>query len=194
MYNQSVEDYIRSIIGYSDMPNNNTFSNNYNDTYQYNYPNQNNRNIELESLYPETYKIIYPMVKKACNNINGNINETVIETITDEIYSAFENQEEIRVNISLTNATEQNRSESTSISKKSTVNVEEKQKEEVENRNILRRNNGIRDLIKILILRELLGRPHNPRPPMPPHRPPFPGGPNGRPPIRPRFYEDIYEY
>ena len=190
MYNQSVEDYIRSIIGYSDMPNNNTFSNNYNDTYQYNYPNQNNRNSELESLYPETYKIIYPMVKKACNNINGNINETVIETITDEIYSAFENQEEIRVNISLT---EQNRSESTNISKKPTVNVEEKQKEEVENRNI-RRNNGIRDLIKILILRELLGRPHNPRPPMPPHRPPFPGGPNGRPPMRPRFYEDIYEY
>ena len=71
--------------------------------------------------------------------------------------------------------------------------MEEKQKEEVENRNI-RRNNGIRDLIKILILRELLGIPHNPRPPMPPRRPPFPGGPNGRPPMRPRFYEDIYEY
>ena len=47
MYNQSVEDYIRSIIGYSDMPNNNTYLNSYNDTYQYNYSNQNNRNSEL---------------------------------------------------------------------------------------------------------------------------------------------------
>ena len=48
------------------------------------------------------------------------------------------------------------------------------------------RNPGIRDLIKILILRELLKNNH--RPPMPPPRPPFPG--NGRPPIRPRIYED----
>ena len=103
MYNQSVEDYIRSIIGYSDMPNNNTFSNNYNDTYQYNYPNQNNRNIELESLYPETYKIIYPMVKKACEgNMRANSREE-IERMTDEIYSAIEDSNQINVNINLGN-------------------------------------------------------------------------------------------
>ena len=65
------------------------------------------------------------------------------------------------------------------------------------------RNRNLRDLIKILLIRELLGGIRNPgRPPMPPPRPPmrppFPGGP-GRPPFGPgprpnnRYY-DIYEY
>ena len=53
-----------------------------------------------------------------------------------------------------------------------------------------RRNNTLRDLIRILILNRLLGRdirPPRPRPPMQP-RPPYPGrpGPNPRPPIQPR--------
>ena len=67
-------------------------------------------------------------------------------------------------------------------------------------------NRGLRDLIRILLIRELLGRPIFPggnRPPMPPRppRPPFPGGPGNRPgmrpPISPRSFEndfDIYEF
>ena len=69
-----------------------------------------------------------------------------------------------------------------------------------EDRQIRRRNNTLRDLIKILILNRLLGigrpphRPPRPNPPRPPFpggapRPPFPGGPNPRPPMRPR---DVY--
>ncbi len=62
------------------------------------------------------------------------------------------------------------------------------------------RNKGLQDLIRILLIRELLGRPGN-RPPMPPHRPPMrppfpPGGPGQgpRPPIMPRnAYYDLYE-
>ena len=65
----------------------------------------------------------------------------------------------------------------------------------------------LRDLIKILLIRELTGkpgfRPRPPRPPRPPMRPlyfegrpPFPGGmPGPRPPMRPREYydNDLYE-
>ena len=66
-------------------------------------------------------------------------------------------------------------------------------------------NQGLRDLIKILILRELLNRPgFRPRPPMPsPPRPPFPPGQNQpRPPMpppqrpgfgRPIYNRDLYE-
>ena len=71
----------------------------------------------------------------------------------------------------------------------------------VENRQ--RRNTGLQNLIRILLIRELLRRPNGPpvRPPMPGPRPPFPGGPNPgpRPPIMPRsygynsFYNVIYE-
>ena len=51
-----------------------------------------------------------------------------------------------------------------------------------------RQNSGLQDLIRILLLRELLQKPRPPiRPPMPPgppNRPPY--GPSLRPPMRPR--------
>lgn len=54
-----------------------------------------------------------------------------------------------------------------------------------EKKEIRQRDNALRDLIKILILREIFGPGFpNPRPPRPP-RPPFPG-PNPRPPMPPR--------
>ena len=67
-------------------------------------------------------------------------------------------------------------------------------------------NSGLRDLVKILLIRELLNRPRPPRPPVrppmpprpprPPMRPPFGPGPGGRPPF-PREFEidnyDLYE-
>ena len=59
-----------------------------------------------------------------------------------------------------------------------------------EDRQISGRNNFLRDLIRILILKELLGGGNFPRPPKPPFppRPPFPGGPgpNPRPPFPPQ--------
>ena len=79
---------------------------------------------------------------------------------------------------------------------------------ETENRQFGRRNNLLRDLIKILILNRLLGgnvRPPRPNPPRPP-RPPFPGGPgrpgggggnNPNPPMPPRprgLIESDYSY
>ena len=57
-----------------------------------------------------------------------------------------------------------------------------------------RRNTTLRDLIKILILNQLLGGRRPPHRPGRPPRPPFPGGPgqgprpNPRPPINPRDY------
>lgn len=64
-----------------------------------------------------------------------------------------------------------------------TVYVVEVRKDE--KRETRQRDNVLRDLIKILILRELLGHgiPPRPRPPRP--RPPFPG-PGPRPPMPPR--------
>ena len=54
------------------------------------------------------------------------------------------------------------------------------------------RNRGLQDLIRILLIRELLGRPGNPG-----HRPPRPPMEPGRPPMRPPFpggrMSDLYE-
>lgn len=75
--------------------------------------------------------------------------------------------------------------------------MEDRQKQENRETRQDRRisNPTLRDLIKILILNQLLrrNRPHRPRPPFPPHggpgmpppRPPYPGG---RPPMQPRDY------
>lgn len=212
MNNQTYEDYIRSILGYDNYNtlgysynNQNEYS--YNNAYQPNYSN-NRANEELEECYPEIYKIIYPMVRKACSGVNQTINKDLIERMTDEIYSAVEARDEVQVNISLTNNTGQNNRSSDNANtknqnkeKKAEVKISQTENREDRGENRQRRqNNNIRDIIKILILRELLGRPSlgNPRPHRPPHRPFFPGRPGGpnnnmRPTMMPRFYEDMYE-
>ena len=178
MYNQDYEDYIRSILGYNnevyrETPSMSYSANMANTAYSSNYNNTYMQNSELEQYYPEIYKIVYPMVRKVCSNTRGNINREVLESMVDEIYSAIEVGEE---------SNQENRNESKEFSQNNRkmengVNVKENRES---------RNPGIRDLIKILILRELLRNSH--RPLMPPPRPPFPG--NGIPPIRPRIYED----
>lgn len=196
MYHESYEDYIRSILGY---PNdrNNHYENNFNqemDTEQTN-------NEELEECYPEIYKVVYPMVRKACSINTKPCDKALIDQLTNEIYESIETDHPINVNIHLTNQiSTSNMNRTSSVS---TNRTEPSRESRRENRQI--RNKGLEDLIRILLIRELLGRPGrfpNNRPPFPPSRPPmrtpFPGGPGGRPPMMPRdgYYQnmnDIYE-
>lgn len=171
MYNETYDEYIRSILGY---PSNTNSYNNYQD---YNYETASD--MELEKCYPEIYKIIYPMITKKCNNVRNSITNEEIEDMTDEIYYAIEANNEIQLNINLTNNVKTNNMQRTS-EKKPEVNIKESTGEKRETRQI---NRNLRDLIKILIIRELLNRPGNiGRPPRP--RPPMPGP---RPPVRPPF-------
>ena len=224
MNEQSYEEYIRSILGYpSASTNMNNYTNNsYNNMEESMFYNQNSDNKLLEDCYPEIYKIVYPMVIKSCRNNAKPLTRELIENMTDEIYTAIENDHnEIGINITLNNEvktsntmnttnnmtnntttnnrTMQNRNTnySTSQSIRKEINKEiTEPKNKVENRGEDRqfRNRNLRDLIQILLIRELLGRPGNfpPNrpplmPPRPPMRPPFPGGPApGRPPIMPR--------
>ena len=168
----------------------------------------NQVNAELESCYPEIYKVVYPMVRKACSNITKPATAELIEELTNEIYLSVENDNEINVTINLTNqvgSREENRSNiSHTAGNRSnmTSNNSSRAEKTRENRGEDRqfRNRGLQDLIRILLIRELLGRPGN-RPPMPPQRPPmrppFIGGPGSRPPIMPRnndyYNPDLYE-
>ena len=185
MYNESYDEYIRSILGYPPV-----------ETYNYQDYNRNNfearTEMELEKCYPEIYKIVYPMITKKCNNTRGNISNEEIENMTDEIYYALEERNEIQLNINLTNevrTTEAtNGKTSKLVDKKPEVKVTETTEEKRETRQF---NRGLRDLIKILLIRELLNRPV--RPPM---RPPY----GSRPGMMPfdREFEtsnfDIFEY
>lgn len=201
MYDNQYEEYIRSILGYPNMANMNQ-----NPIYPNEYSNSSQVNMinDLEDFYPEIYKIIYPMVKKACDGNMGANSSEEIEQMTDEIYSALEDSNQINVNINLGNTvstTNTNRTQNRNEIVKEEFQKKNSEKQDTENRNAdietrrSPRNNNLRDLIKILLIRELLRRRHNNFPPRPPHnRPPRPPM---RPPIMPRNYQplyDIYEY
>ena len=198
----SYDEYIRSILGY---PNNDLYNegNNFNyDGYNDFYRGNNELDPELEDCYPEIYKVVYPMVKKACNESQGPYNRDTVEKLTDEIYYAIEGDNNINININLNNDVKTSPS-TNNMNRSTTAKVDVKQREnsqvnsKTENREDRRQNGNLRDIIKILLLRELLNRPNRPRPPM---RPPFPGGPRPpmtgpRPPMYPRTFEnDLYEY
>ena len=162
MFNESYEEYIRSILGYPNYQSNN-YINTYNNEYAQNRQ-RNSSNSEIEGCYPEIYKIIYPMINKACRNNFEPITPELVERITDDIYSSVEADNQINININLTNeiGTNENRSDNTSrrdIKKENNKinNIQEDKK--IENRGEDRqfRNRNLRDLIKILIIRELLG-------------------------------------
>lgn len=192
MYNETYDEYIRSILGY---PARNQFDQfnqgqqEYQGYQEYRNPtfntniNISGNNVELENSYPEIYKIVYPMITKKCENVReSDITKDDIENMTDEIYYALESKNETQVN----------------IKKRPEVKVSETTGEKRQ------LNGGLRDLIQILLIRELLNRRRPPfRPPMPnppgpgprpPMRPPFGPGP-GRPPFNRDFssFNDLYE-
>lgn len=191
MYNETYDDYIRSILGYPPMRS-------YEDNFQ-EYRNQNvNTNsintvsdMDLESCYPEIYKIVYPMVCKKCDSVGMNVSNDDIQNMTDELYLALEGRAEIQLNINLGNEVRNSETANTNMAKttdrKPNVKISETSRDKRETRQM---NTGLRDLIQILLIRELLrrrrpgerpGRPPMPRPPMPGPRPPM------RPPFRPGF-------
>ena len=159
------EEYMRSVLGYNQIPDN-IYANTY-DNYYYDIDYIDNNEI-LEPMYPEIYRIIYPMVCKSCNqNGNREITRNLIDKMTDEIYLNME-PEERQSSIIQQRSTLKNGDVRNPNAKESETRGENRQNE----------NNLLRDLIRILILREF-GRPNRPRPrppqiqPRPPMRPPY---------------------
>lgn len=149
MYNSNYEEYMANVLGYNIRPQN-TYQN-VGNTYGMQQENHY-EDMSLENLYPETYRMVYPMIQKVCMRVTGVINEEVISNMTNEVYNAMVEREtrqskEIPKNSEMRNSTSQNQRR-----------IEE-----------TRQNNFVlRDLIRILIIRELLRRRRRPgRPPYP---------------------------
>lgn len=151
MYNSNYEEYMQNVLGYNIRPQN---------TYQMPeniYEMQRGssyENMDLENLYPDIYRMIQPMVQKVCMRATGVINEEMVRSMTDEVYNAM---------------TEETRE--VKDVKKSSNEVRTNNSQNVRKVEEPRQNNFLlRDLIRILIIKELLRR----RPGRPPMRP----GPN----------------
>lgn len=136
---------------------------------------------KYEIFYPDIYKIVYPMVCKRCLNVE-DITEDLIESITNEIYEAVEKDEERKETVNYN-------SYNNLKNYRNYRNIPKIEENKV-HRETRQRNYLLNDLIRILVLRELIGngrRPNQPpvppRPPMPPRPGEFsPPPPPGRPP------------
>ncbi|MBR1802416.1 MAG: hypothetical protein IJ777_00340 [Clostridia bacterium] len=215
MYYQNYEDYMRSVLGYPVNPadvytnygyqgvSNREPMMGYDPTYQ----NSNNDELsrfseeDIKDFYPEIYHLVSPVVNRVCDTNQEPLSRNVIDRMTEEVYSAVEEQSEIIIN-ARTESSKTAEMENTNkkVENRGERNIRreevsrETQREERQQRQTRPRNSLLRDLIRILILNRIFGgrRPPRPRPP----RPPFPGGPGrppmgpGRPPMRPRDYSD----
>lgn len=144
---QSYEDYMRNSLGYNNM---NYPEANYPNMYMNNqtpFQNMYRSDDYLERLYPDTYRVVYPMVVSTCNmvNVNTPITEDIVDRMTDDIYDRAEADGRLILedNMEVANVEDES-SRQTS--------------EESRRRRPRRRNRTFRDLIRILLLRELLRR------------------------------------
>ncbi len=138
MYN-NYEEYMRSVLGY------NAPNNTYRESENYYYePMKMNPNLqEVNAFYPEIYGIVYPVVQKVCSRRNlYNITKEQIDQMVEEVYNVVEPSEEEET-------------------RENPKNGDVKNPRVKETRNPRPRNFLLRDLIRILIIREILssGRP-----------------------------------
>lgn len=157
MYYQNYEDYMRSVLGYA--------NNEPNYTYDNYYPRvEEPRHEEVENLYPDIYRIINPVVEDVCDrNRSRAVTEDLVKTMTEEVYNNVERNSKLQVNVQVKPEL-----------KNGDVRNPNARQTETQRAQTLQRNSMLNDLIRILILKNLL----RPRPPV---RPPFPG-PGPRPP------------
>jgi hypothetical protein len=138
MYN-SYEEYMQSVLGMN-MPN--TYmqeDNNYYGSFR-----QDTNVQELNRFYPEIYGIVYPVVQKVCSKRSAfNIGEDEISNMVDEVLNVVEPREEIP----------QDRAREANVKEKN-GDVKNPRVQETRRPN---NNRFLRDLIRILIIRELLG-------------------------------------
>ena len=198
MYNnEPFEEYIRQVLGYPNVSNttNSISSNNLYEQNNYVLNSRVQNRSEIEKCYPEIYNVVYPMIAEKCNRTSGTITRETVEEISKEITATIEpSVNDMKVNINIQNESmKSSSSTSTNLRKTNEKNIPE---------NRSSGSGNLCDLVKILVIRELLENNNN-RPPMPPPgpgpRPPFP--PGGRPPVGPpprhrgyMDYNDIYEY
>lgn len=213
MHSQNYEDYMRTVLGYP-VDRNDTY------TYVPDYYNRQEPNLyqtfqtqmsnvqELEEMYPDIYRILNPMVCKICDSTNQPITRELVDKMTEEIYLAVSAEEDtvIQVNVETRRIEENPKSNEIKNNKLNPKEIVQN----IDKRNVRNQNTNnflLRDLIKIMILNQLLGGnrpggpgrpPHGGRPPfpirpgMPPGgRPPFPGEPR---PTMPREYENYYPF
>ena len=151
MYYRNYDEYMRNTLdNYKDMTTNDATVNNTamngmamnnvaaNDMVANNVATNNmaqNTGQDLEGMYPDIYKVIHPMVAMAASNINMPVTEEWLGAIVDNIYDRLEADGRINLGMNFNMETD------------------------VDSRypRPRHRDRHLRDLIRILLLREIIG-------------------------------------
>ena len=147
--------------GMSNIPNNQIFTN----------PGAfftNNIQVQnLSSLYPSIYRILNPVISKIVSNNNQPISEELLNNMTDTVFNIVEGQidfgdDQIQRNNSenqtVNSNSSSNFSSNNSTNRNSDSNRQTNQTSQPNNTRNNRNDSLFRDLIKILIIKELLHR------------------------------------
>lgn len=164
---QNYDDYMRNVLGFSNMgcqscPNmymntpcsfqamgtQPTFQGMPMQT-QFQSMNLNQSCDDLERMYPDTYRVIHPMVVSACNNVRMPVTEDMLDQMTNDIYDRAEMDDRINVDINITVETRDEENSRQGL---------DESRQRMPQRRPRRRNRFLRDLIRILLIRELIGR------------------------------------
>ncbi len=153
------------------MPNNMGMMNNMNPMCMGQNPNMFNNNPNqmqsMSSLYPSIYRIINPVVSRVIQNSNYQyFNEDVLNNMVDTVYNIVEGQieyDEEEPVASRTSTTQSNTNNVTTNSSNSGTTTRQTETSQATNQttNVSRNNRNdslLRDIIKILILKELISR------------------------------------
>lgn len=153
MYNQTYDDYMRNVLGYPNFDGYRNIGMNPMNTMGVNsmntMVNMNTQDMycdDIEQLYPETYRIVYPMVCMSCDRIQFStmpVTDEMITRMTDDIYDQVESDGRININVNIT----------TDVREKSSTSDPRS-----ETRQRRPRNPFLQDFIRVLLLRELLRR------------------------------------
>lgn len=160
MYYENYEDYMRSVLGYPISDQHYTYG-----TYQqYSRPTYDQFGYtspkidNTVELYPEIYRIVNPMVQKICKANTKPLSQELVDKMTEEIFKNLEDETQvvdIRVNLPKTNNIEKNKKDKVlgheTRNKTQEVSTSANRSDTLDSRNSL-----LHDLIKILILNQLL--------------------------------------
>lgn len=173
MFYSNNDGYMQDLYFYNQIPTNtymNTFPNGMsaNQNIQMmpnNIPINNPGMQNLNSLYPSIYRIVNPVVSRVVSNSNQPINENLLNNMTDTIYNIVEGQVDLGGDdqVQRNSASIETSAQTTSTGANQSVNTRntESRNQPINNQTNFRntRNESLlRDLIKILIIKELLSR------------------------------------
>ena len=120
---QNYDDYMRSILGYS-VPSVPNFSQRNLNTNMYSSSNMFQSNSNLERMYPDTYRAVYPIIVSTSNMVTLPITEEMLDRMVDDIYDKVETNGIININVEFGNRDDSKLREKTDISKSDVTVVE----------------------------------------------------------------------